>query len=118
MNEDANSRRKPEPISTRITMQHFRGETLICELRADGAALNLHISRGDGKGGPRDEGWRVEAHGKVADVDVVITEFAATREAAFSAVGAQWTARAPELGLHAFDWTAVAAALKSVRALE
>jgi hypothetical protein len=118
MNEETSSRRKPDTTATRIMMQYFRGETLVCELRADGASLNLHISRGDGKGGQRDEGWHVEAHVKVATNDIVIGGSAQTREAALLAVGARWAESDPELGLHPFNWVEVAAALKSVSAIE
>ena len=106
----------PEPAATRIVMQYFRGDVLVCELKCAGVSLNLHISRAER--GDNDSGWRVEAHGKLPDSEVVIAESGTTRTAALSAVGDAWNAKGPGLGLNAFDWDAVATALRSVRAIE
>ena len=101
----------------RIVMQYFRGNTLVCELRTPEAPLSVHISPGNGDGN-QDAGWRVEAHGKVVDQDVVVAASGTTRRDALTEVSAQWGAQRPALGLFLVDWEAVAVALSAVRAIE
>ena len=113
MNADQDSR----PRATRIAMQHFRGDTLVCELRTAETSLIVHISRADVEGN-RNAGWKIEAHDKVVGEDVVVVASGPTRRAALEEVSHQWSARGPELGLHLVDWDAIAAALSSVRAIE
>lgn len=110
---------KPDsrPRATRIAMQHFRGDTLVCELRTGETSLILHISRGDGEG-DRSAGWRIEAHDKVVGEDIVVAASGPTRRAALAEVSRQWGERGPELGLHLVEWDAIAVALSSVRAIE
>jgi hypothetical protein len=116
MNDEPKSGR-PDTSAARIVMQYFRGDTLVCELRIAQGSLSVHVSRGDGNGN-RDAGWRVEAHGKVVDKEIVIAASGATRRDALAEVSAQWSAQRPELGLYAVDWDAVAVALSAVRAIE
>jgi len=108
--------RGPDTTALRIVMQYFRGDVLVCELKCAGACLDLHISKGER--GSNDGGWRVEAHGKVADSEIVMAESRLTRTQALAAVGDAWTTQGPGLGLQAFDWDAVAVALRSVRAID
>ncbi|HEX6271451.1 MAG TPA: hypothetical protein VFZ53_00355 [Polyangiaceae bacterium] len=108
---------KPESSAPRISVQYFRGDTLVCELRSAGSTVSVHISRGDGEGN-RDNGWRVEAHGKVVDEEIVITAAAPTRRSALMEVGSKWSVQGAELGLQRVDWDAVAVALVSVSAID
>jgi hypothetical protein len=109
--------RSTETTSLRIVMQYFRGDVLVCELKCAGASLNLHISRGE-RGDDGEPAWRIEAHGKLTDSEIVIAESGTTRTAALSAVGNAWNEKGPGLGLEAFDWDAVAVALRTVRAID
>ena len=105
------------PRATRIAMQHFRGDTLVCELRTAETSLIVHISRADGEEN-RNAGWRIEAHDKVVGEDIVVAASGPTRRAALAEVSRQWSERGPVLGLHLVDWDAIAVALSSVRAIE
>ena len=108
-----------EPAAPRIVMQYFRGDILVCEMRCAGTSLHVHISHTSRDGtGDGSDGWRIEAHGKVSDEEVVISESRTTRSAALHAVGDAWNTRGAELGLSTFDWDAVAVALRTVRAIE
>jgi hypothetical protein len=116
MNNEPKSDRH-ETNALRIVMQYFRGDTLVCELKSAEASLSVHVSRGDGDGN-RDAGFRIEAHGKVVDKDVVIAASAPTRRAALTEVSSRWNAQRSELGLDLVNWEAVAFTLTSVRAIE
>jgi hypothetical protein len=103
-----------EPVASgpRILMQHFRGSTLICEFKG----VSLHIGRASTQ--DDEDGWVVEARVRLAEDDVVISGSGPTRRQAFAAMRASWVERTGELGLATFDWDAVAAALKVVRAID
>jgi len=108
-----------EPAAPRIVMQYFRGDILVCELRCAGTSMQVHISHtGRDGNGDGSDGWRIEAHTKVSDEEVVIAESRTTRIAALHAVGDAWNTRGAELGLSAYDWEAVAVALRTVRAID
>ena len=117
LNSETSRNNRPDSGAPRIVMQYFRGDTLVCELRTAGESLRVLISRGDDEGN-RDNGWRIEAHRKVVDDDIVIGALGATRRAAFTEMCSKWSTQAPELGLLVVDWDAVAVALSSVRAIE
>ena len=109
--------KKPVDVNTlRIVMQYFRRDVRVCELECAGASLALHISNpGDA---PRGSEWRIEAHGKHSGGEIVIAESRTTRHLALLAVGDAWGAKGPGLGLHPFDWGAVASVLKAVRIID
>jgi hypothetical protein len=116
MKEEPNSSRS-DKSAHRIVMQYFRGNTLVCELRTPEAPLSVHISPGNDDG-DRDAGWRIEAHGKVIDKDIVVAASGTTRRNALTEVSTRWSAQRPELGLFLVDWEAVAVALSAVRAID
>lgn len=117
MNHEPNRARPAETNAPRIVMQYFRGDTLVCELKTAATTLRLHVARGDADGN-RENGWRIEAHGKVVENEVMIAACGPTRRAAFTEVCSKWSAQGYELGLPSVDWDGVAVALTAVRAID
>jgi hypothetical protein len=106
---------RPEPVTgLRIVTQYLRRDVRIYEIKCAEGSLGLHISHDDTAAAANS--WRVEAFG--AGGPAIATESGTTRVAALQAVGETWTAKAQTLGLYSFDWTAVAALLRTVRAIE
>ncbi len=88
---------------------------MVYEIDSSGASLDVRVSSQPGAPGERD--WHVAAQsGRDADA-VVITESAPTKAEALRKVGEAWAERASDLGLPAFDWSAVATALLAVRGI-
>lgn len=99
-----------QPVGLRVATQYFKGDVRVCEIECAGQILDIHISQ-------KTSGeWTAEAHSDHSDAAIVIVGSGSSRSAAMLALAAAWTEQAPMLGLHAFDWKAVADALRSVNA--
>ena len=61
--------------------------------------------------------WNVEAHAREAPEKPTVGRPGATRADALQAVAEAWGSKAGVLGFPSVDWTAVAAALRTVRAI-
>jgi hypothetical protein len=96
----------------RITNQFRQSQSMIYDLRGDGARLVVAIRGREGEAEP-DE-FRVEARSSNADDAIVVAEWGSTKALALSAVGRTWTARTD---VAPFDWEAVARVLGAVRAV-
>jgi hypothetical protein len=106
---------KIDPLACKVTMQYRSTHGRVYELESAGVMLDVHVTQQQASEKPGE--WLVAAQsGRTADA-VVIAETAITRTEALRKVGCAWVAQAPELGLPAFDWTAVTNALLSVRAI-
>lgn len=102
------------PACKVVTQYHSAGE-MVYELASQSALLDVRVSSRAVGGGERS--WHVAAQqGRIPD-SVVISESAATKAEALGRVAELWSERERELGLPAFDWKAVAAALQAVRAI-
>jgi hypothetical protein len=99
-----------ERASLRVVMQYWRGDVRVCEIECAGQTLDIHISR------PASGDWIAEAHSDHSDQAVVIVGSGSSRSAALLDLAAGWSEKAPALGLHTFDWKAVADVLRRVNA--
>ncbi len=111
-------RERDETKSTKlqITNQFHSAGGMAYDLKCDGVRLTLLVSERTRDDDPA--AWRVEARGSLtADRKVTLVEWGTTREDALRAIGRSWAASAETPGLRVFDWEAVAAALRAVRAL-
>lgn len=105
---------QPPPACRVVTQYHSGGEKVF-ELATADASLEVRISsRALGAGERR---WHVAAQQGSLPDSGAISEEAETKRGALSKVAAQWTERAAELGLPAFDWAAVETALLAVRGI-
>jgi hypothetical protein len=102
--------RLPDAQSVRVTTQYWRGDTRVCELECDGRGVDVHMS-GQGP-------WIAEAHSDHTAEAFVIVGSGTSRSAALLAVAAAWREKAPMVGLRAFDWEAIAKALRDVNACD
>jgi len=101
-----------EPPAVRVTTQYWKGGVRICELDCLGRMLDIHMPR------PEDERWTLEGHTDHGTDAIVVVGAGATRAAALDDLATAWQAKAPLLGLHAFDWKAVADVLRTVNMIE
>jgi hypothetical protein len=109
-------RDESKKTALQITNQFHSSGGMAYDLKCDGVRLTLLIGQRTRTDDPAD--WRIEACGSLAPgPKVSVVEWGATREDALAAVGRSWTASADTMGLRVFDWNAVAAALRAVRAL-
>jgi len=111
-------RERDELKSTKlqITNQFHSGGGMAYDLKCDGVRLTLLITGRTRQDDPA--AWRVEARGTLAaDRKATAVEWGTTREDALGAIGRWWASAAETPGLRVFDWDAVAAALRAVRAL-
>jgi len=99
-----------ERNSVRVATQYWKGDVRVCEIECAGQILDIHISR------PADGDWIAEAHSDHSEQAVVIVGSGSSRSAALLALAAGWSEKGPALGLHAFDWKAVAEVLRRVNA--
>jgi hypothetical protein len=103
------------PACKVVTQYHSAGE-MVYELASPNALLDVRVSsRAAGRAGERS--WHVAAQQGRSPDSVVIGESAATKAEALGLVAELWAQREQELGLPAFDWKAVTAALLAVRAI-
>lgn len=103
------------PAGCKITVQYHQGNAFVYELESRGLDFSVRMTQG--KGIERGGAWNVAVlNGRSADA-ISLEASAPTRAEALREVGRIWSARSVELGLPAFDWEAVAAALLAVRAL-
>jgi hypothetical protein len=105
--------KEPAVPELKVVTQYWRGRVRVCELEKEGKLLDLRISRVDDS-----NAWDICAQSGRADGAHVFSKRGNTRSAALSAIATSWTAEAPALGLPAFDWDAVATALRAVNAVE
>lgn len=107
---------KPTPIAgCKVVTQYHNAGEMVYELASEEANLDIRVSSRALDSGERS--WHVAAQpGRLPD-SVVITDSAPTKAEALGKVAALWTERQAELGLHSFDWKAVAAALLAVRGI-
>jgi hypothetical protein len=100
----------------RITNQFRSGGGMAYDLKCEGVRLTLLITertRADEPGA-----WCIEARASVtADSKATLIEWGATREDALRAVGRAWSTAPETMAFRVFDWEAVAATLRTVRAL-
>jgi hypothetical protein len=99
-----------ERDSLRVVTQYWRGEVRVCEIECAGHTLDIHMSR------PTSGDWVAEAHSDHSDQAVVIVGSGSSRSAALLDLATGWSEKAPALGLHDFDWKAVAEVLRRVNA--
>jgi hypothetical protein len=86
------------------------------DLKCDAVRLTLRITERTRADDPAE--WCIEARGWLtADSKVSIVEWGPTREDALRAIEQSWASSTETMGLRVFDWEAVAAALRAVRAL-
>jgi hypothetical protein len=109
-------RNEPKSTALRITNQFHSGAGMAYDLKCDGVRLTLLISERTQPADPA--AWRIEARGSLtAEQKANLVEWGNTREDALRAVGIAWAASIATTALRVFDWEAVAAALRAVRAL-
>jgi hypothetical protein len=108
--------RTAEAPALKIVTQYWQGNTRVCEFAKSDLLLDIYIWSSKDPSRPGD--WCVEARNSHGEAGVRISEQAATRDEAFSAVAREWTSRGPALGLAPFDWELVRAALRAVSAIE
>ena len=99
-----------ERATLRVVTQYWRGDVRVCEIECAGQTLDIHMSR------PDSGDWVAEAHSDHSDKAVVIVGSGSSRSAALLDLAALWSEKAAALGLHAFDWKAVAEVLRRVNA--
>jgi hypothetical protein len=104
---------EPAP-KCKVTMQYRALTGFVYELESSGVALELRISReppwrkvGD---------WHIAAH-QGRKTEPIVAESAATGAEALQRIEHAWLAKSSELNLPMFDWSAVATALQTVRAI-
>lgn len=104
---------EPTP-KCKVTMQYRSLTGFVYELETAGVPLELRISRDQPfvKVGA----WHVTAH-RGRKTEAVVTESAATGTEALQRIEHAWLAKTSELNLPVFDWSAVATALQTVRAI-
>jgi hypothetical protein len=103
--------------SIRITQQFRDRDAMVYDLRSSAGRLTLRITgRGGADDGPPTE-WRIEASTSSSPGALVVSEEAATRAEALSAVGHSWNEQRFANSLPTFDWEAVARAMAAVRAI-
>ncbi|HEY2407079.1 MAG TPA: hypothetical protein VGI10_13805 [Polyangiaceae bacterium] len=103
----------PAPPTLKIVTQYWRGETRVCEFAKSDLLLDICISSSKDPVGE----WCIEARNG-RDSGARISERAATRTAALTAVASAWVERGPALGLPTLDWEVVRTALRTVGALD
>jgi hypothetical protein len=109
-------RDEPKSTALRITNQFRSGGGMAYDLKCDSVRLTLMITERTRADDPAE--WRIEARGWLtADRRVIIVEWGTTREDALRAIGRSWASSTETTGLRVFDWEAVAALLRAVRAL-
>ena len=109
-------RDEPKKNAVQITNQFHSGGGMAYDLKCEGVRLTLLITERTRADDPAE--WRIEARGSLtADRKVTLVEWGATREDALRAVGQSWASSAETTGLRVFEWEAVVAALRAVRAL-
>ena len=109
-------RDEPKKTALQITNQFRSGGGMAYDLKCDGVRLALLITERTRADDPAD--WRIEARGSLtADRKVTVVEWGTTREDALRAIGRSWASSTETTGLRVFDWDAVVATLRAVRAL-
>lgn len=109
-------RDEPKKTALQITNQFRSGGGVAYDLKCDGVRLTLLITERTGAEDPAE--WRIEARGSLTpDRKVTVAEWGITREEALRAIGRSWESSTETTGLRVFDWDAVAAMLRTVRAL-
>jgi hypothetical protein len=103
------------PACKVVTKYHSAGE-MVYELASPNALLDVRVSSRAAER-PKERSWHVAAQQGRSPNSIVISESAATKAEALGLVAELWAQREQELGLPAFDWKAVAAALLAVRAI-
>lgn len=97
----------------RVVAQYHNDGERVYEIETPHAAIEVRISSRAIGGGERS--WHVAAQQRNASDATPITDEADTKRSALGKVAEKWGERAVELGLPALDWTAVEAALLTVR---
>lgn len=105
----------PSKSPCKVVTQYQSGGERVYELEAAGNPLEIRISSRAVGGGER--WWHVAVQLGAGADSPTLAEEAETKRGALDKVAEQWTERAAELGLPAFDWSAVASALLAVRGI-
>ena len=109
-------RDEQKSTALRITNQFRSGGGMAYDLKCDGVRLTLLIGERTSTDDPGE--WRIEARGSLtADRKATLVEWGTTREDALQAIGRSWESSDETMELRVFDWKAVAATLRTVRAL-
>jgi hypothetical protein len=101
--------------AVKITNQFRSKDGFVYDLRSEGARLTVTIMPREHSGDLGD--WKIEARASHGPDAVAVTEWGKDRVEVLREVGRSWADKALEHGLPAFDWEAVAKALKDVRAI-
>jgi len=110
------AREESKSTDLRIMNQFRARGGMTYDLKCEGVRLTLTITE---RTSAEDAGdWRIEARGALSAAHAAtVVEWGATRADALAAIGRAWSATIDSEGLRVFDWDAVAAALRAVRAL-
>jgi hypothetical protein len=100
----------------KITNQFRSDGGMAYDLKCEGVRLTLVIAERTRADDPA--AWRIEARGSLtADQKATLLEWGTTREEALQAIARAWASSIDTTALRVFDWEAVAAMLRTVRAL-